>query len=159
MEHEGGGFWYSTPRVLEPVQSLVSKVSAWLGTKRDDEWWLKLHEDRLAKLIRRHGVDSGLAATARKDIATRLEHLGRVDEARLLREEVVAAFRRNRGNDDPYTLVEEEWLAHNLAMSGLAEQARVVALHIYEVRQRDLGPVHKDTIRAEALLSSIEDHL
>jgi hypothetical protein len=159
VDRISGGHWHDTPKHLRPLQSLLGKLSELVTRYKadDDEWWLKLHEDRLVTLIRRHGSDSGPATTARADIATRLEQLGRFDEARLLREEVVAAHRRNRGEDDLHTLIQEEWLVRDLWALGEREQARDLAVHIHQVRSRDQGVAHKDTLRAEALLRSIDE--
>lgn len=159
VERTKGGHWHDIPKPLRPFHALLGKLLASLTRYRsdDDELWLKLHEDRLVTLIRRHGSDSGPANTARADIATRLEQLGRLDEARLLRQEVVEAHRRNRGDDDFHTLIQEEWLVRDLRALGEREQARALAVHIHEVRNRDQGASHKDTLRAEALLRSIDE--
>lgn len=113
----------------------------------DAEDALKLFEKNLARQIRLFGVDGGGAANARAGVAGQLEKMGRFDEARLLRQEVLAAFRRNRGDEDRYTLLQEEWLAVNLAKSGLHEEARVHLVHIRDGYIRTFGPEHEYTQR------------
>jgi hypothetical protein len=79
----------------------------------------------------------------------------RFPEARLLRTEVLAAHRRHWGEEDPETLVAEEWLALNLANSGLTEDARPLLMRIYQVRLRTLGLEHKDTKQTKRFLERL----
>jgi hypothetical protein len=150
-----GRDWRYAPRWLWPASAWVRRTAQALGKNKDDEWWLKFHEDRLVGLIRRFGADSLQAASARADIATKLEGLGRLEEGRLLREEVVAAHRRNMGEEHPQTLVAEAWLVQNLMSSELSEQARPIALHVYDTRRRIQGHDHEDTLRAKRFLEEV----
>jgi hypothetical protein len=140
---------------MSPANDVLQRLGQSLGRNKDDEWWLKLHEDRLVGLIRRFGTDSRAASAARADIATRLEILGRLEEARLLREEVVAGHQRNVGEDHPATLAAQEWLVRNLT-SEQPELAREIALHVYEARRRTQGDDHEDTLRVKRVLEGLE---
>ena len=85
--------------------------------------------------------------------------MGRVVEARVLWEEAVAAYRRNRGVDDKFTLEYEVWLAANLMKSGLFGEARPLVAHVCEIRLRTLGPENEDTKTAEQRLAVIDEAL
>lgn len=118
---------------------------------------LQAQEDLLARAISVTGPDSGPASNARTMIAGELEGMGRFDEARLLRREVLAAHQRNVGVEHVATLSAELWLAINLRNSGLPTQARPLAEHAFEGRRRLLGADHKTTLSAQRFLATVDD--
>jgi len=107
-------------------------------------------------MIRQFGPDGGPTANARADVAKQLEKMGRFAEARLLREEVVAANRRHRGDEHQLTLEAEEWLIVNLRDSGLLKEARSLCSQNREARLRKLGPDNEATVRVSRLLETID---
>ena len=127
-----------------------------MNRNEDPEERLNRLEALLARQIRIFGPDGGPAANARELVATQLEKMDRFTEARLLREEVVAAFRRNRGEEDEYTLLAEEWLGTNLAKSGKPREARLLYGHVYEIRLRTAGPEDKGTLRTQQILRGLD---
>jgi len=64
-------------------------------------------EEILDTHIRVFGPDGGPTSNAKAEVTKRLEALERFVEARVLREEVVAANRRHRGNE---ALVTNPWV-------------------------------------------------
>jgi hypothetical protein len=149
----GKGRW-KPARWRHPIGRWTKRVSDRLAKDQSPEWRLKMLENALAMTIRRNGPDSGPAARGRGLVAEQLEQMGRLTEARLLREEALAAHRRNVGDDDEQTLIAEAELALNMAKSGLREEAKVLYGHVYEVRLRILGPEHELTQRTERRLAS-----
>jgi hypothetical protein len=121
------------------MNKVVGHMADRLGDK-DPEQALKRAEETLTSQVARTGPDSREANLARAEVAKWLEKLERWTEARVLREKVLASFVENRGADDHHTLVYEEWLAHNLAWSGMLEEAKPLYIHVREVRRRTLGP-------------------
>jgi len=115
---------------------------------------LKMHEDRLVTLIRRFGSEGAPAAAARVDIARALEELGRFDEAQLLMEKALEAYRTNLGEEHRVTISAEEWLASNHARAGRFEEARALAQHAFEVSERALGPDDDLTMWAKRFLNT-----
>ena len=89
--------------------------------------------------IRHFGEDSGPACRAREDLAKGLDSVGRHTEARVLREQVVAACRRNRGPEDEQTLDAELWLVVSLAREGIYEEALPLAIHLRDGRRHIKG--------------------
>jgi hypothetical protein len=85
--------------------------------------------------IRHFGEDSGQACRAREDLAKSLDAVGRHTEARVLREQVVSACRRNRGPEDEQTLDAELWLVVSLAREGLTGEALPLAVHVRDGRR------------------------
>lgn len=75
-------------------------------------------------------LTGGPTANARELLAKRLEKADRWPEARVLREEVLAARRRNLGADDEGTLSAERWLARSLAHDRIDEEAVALADHV-----------------------------
>jgi ATP-binding cassette, subfamily B, bacterial len=74
---------------------------------------------------------------------------GRTEEAVALHEQILAAYERVLGPDNPSTLGARNNLANALRAAGRAEEA--VALHeqVLAVRQRVLGPEHPDTVQSQ----------
>lgn len=145
MSRAAAGGWWKPPRWMHPFGVLLRKVAERVSENRGPEFRLDYMEDSLATVIRKFGPDSGPAARGRASVANQLESMGRLAEARLLREEALAAHRRNVGDDDEQTLVAEGWLAVNLVKSGLREEAKAHFSHVYEVRLRTLGLEHELT--------------
>ena len=150
----GWGWWGGT-KWLRASGVRIRHVAYKLLALRDPAENLKVAEDVLARQIRLFGPDGGPTANARAEVAKRLEILERFVEARVLREEVVAAFRRHRGNDDLYTLVAEEWLAFDLVQCGMRDEASDLYSHVFQVRLRDLGPDDAKTVHARANLAAM----
>lgn len=71
-----------------------------------------------------------------RTLAKALDSAGRQTEARVLREQVVAACRRNRGDEDEQTLDAELWLAVSLAREGMYKGALSLATHAADGRRR-----------------------
>jgi hypothetical protein len=148
-------------RILEtgPMQGSrrwAERVAERLMANEDPEHVLELKQKVLDRQIRVHGVDGGPTANARGDVAQQLVKMDRLVEARVLWEEAVAAYRRNRGPDDGYTLDYEEWLAANLMKSGLSGEARPLVVLVRDVRLRTLGPEDEKTERAQRRLATID---
>jgi hypothetical protein len=150
-----GWGWWSGTKWLRALGTRIRQVAYKVLAHRDPADNLMIAEDVLAKQLRRFGPDGGPTANARAEVAKRLEILGRFVEARVLREEVVAANRRHRGNDDLYTLAAEEWLAFDLVQCGMRDEASELYSHVYEVRLRDIGPDDARTAHARANLAAM----
>jgi hypothetical protein len=118
---------------------------------------LELAENLLAQEIRLVGPDGGPTSRARADVAKQLERMGRLTEARLLRQEVLDANRHHLGDEHPYTLGAEMWLGANLRDSQLLEEARPLFAHVCHVRRHTLGPNDERTLEAESYLASLDD--
>ena len=117
---------------------------------------LALAEKTLARVIRIYGPDGGPTAVNRAHVARRLEALGRYDEARLLRQDVVAAYQRHFGIDNQHTLSAELALGINLAKSGMTDDARTMFTRVCEGRSRVLGPNDEATKSANRWLASLD---
>jgi hypothetical protein len=135
---------------------LADKETERLSAGEDPEKVLRRLKRVLDLQIKVFGVDGGPTAKARFQVAMQLEKMGRLAEARVFLNEVVAAYSRNRGADDRYTLEYEEWLAANLMKSGLMDQARPLMMHVCDVRSRTLGPDDDGTKRARRRLAAID---
>jgi hypothetical protein len=122
-----------------------------LESKYTPDEQIAMAEQRVQTLIRTHGVDGGPTATARADLAERLERADRWSEARVLREEVLIARRRNLGADNEQTLSAELWLARNLTRDGMYEQALALAQH---ARAQAVDDEHIES--AERMVARIE---
>jgi eukaryotic-like serine/threonine-protein kinase len=155
VESDGRG-WHTSPRW---VDSLFSKAKTWAFRTADytPEEALEAAEKGLALQIRLYGPDGGPTAASRGDVARQLERMGRLTEARLLREESLAAYQRRLGVEHRYTLDAELWLGMNLKAAGLPEEARSHFVHVCEVRRRILGPDDEQTHLAERFLASLGD--
>ena len=81
--------------------------------------------------------------------------IDRYDEARLLQEKSLDAYRLNLGDEHPDTLVAEFNLALNLSQSGFARDAIPLGAHVYEDRRRIFGPEAKETQSAEPELLTV----
>lgn len=123
----------------------TKKLAQRLMDNKDPEKSLAEAEDVLAMLIRLHGPDSEQAVVGRGEVARRLESLNRFAEARLLREDLLVANRRNLGNDHISTLGAEANLAMNLIHEGSRREALPLLQHVRDVRLATLGPEDKDT--------------
>ena len=155
VEGDGRG-WHTSPRW---VDSLFSKAKKWAFRTANytPEEALEAAESGLTLQIRLYGPDGGPTAASRGDVARQLEQLGRLTEARLLREESFAAYQRRLGDEHRYTLDSELWLGMNLKPSGLPHDARSHFAHVCEVRRRILGPDDQQTQLAERFLASLGD--
>ena len=133
---------------------LARKAVDRLDAGSDPEDILERRRRLLDRQIKVFGIDGGPTANSRADVAEQLEKMDRLPEARVLREEVVVAYRRNRGADDLFTVDSEEWLAANLMRSGMTADARPLLDHIVDIRLRTLGAQHEATRRAQRRLSA-----
>lgn len=138
-------------KLLQRIRQRAEK-SADFGTPEEALEW---YEKSLRRQIRIYGPDGGPTAVGRAHVATKLEDLGRFDEARLLREAVVAGYRRHLGDEHVYTLSAELALGINLQRSGMTDQARRVLIHVYEERKRILGPDDEATLTASRWLAAM----
>lgn len=117
---------------------------------------MQRYERLLAIQTRLFGVDGGPTANAREDFAKALEGAEQWSEARLFREEVLGARRRNLGEDHRDTLIAEIWLARNLAHDAMYEEALFLAIHARDCWRRDDQVDDEDIDVAERLVTSIE---
>jgi hypothetical protein len=151
----GKGRW-KPPRWRHPIGRWAERNAERLAQNESPEWRLRVVENALARAIRRFGPASGPAARGRAEVAKQLEIMGRLSEARLLRQEALAAHRLNLGADDEQTLVTEALLALNMRRSGLLEEAKAHLTHVYDVRLRTLGPEHELTQWTGRSLASVD---
>jgi hypothetical protein len=129
-----------------------------LQSKRlDPEDRLQVAEAALASVVRRRGGDSPLAAQARAEVARRLEDLGRLTEARLLRENAVATYSHVFGSDHPSTLTHKLMLVRNQHGARSFEEARLMAVDVHNVSLQVLGGDHETTKRAEDWIRRIDE--
>jgi hypothetical protein len=71
--------------------------------------------------------------------------MARMDEARLLRREVIEAKRRHVGDEHESKLIAEFLTAEILTASRMTDEAIELMKHDLEVQQRVLGPAHAHT--------------
>jgi Tetratricopeptide repeat len=150
------GGWVVLPHWLEaPLGKIRKKLESFVyrGTPEES---LEAAEDILRRQIRIFGPDGGPAAVGRANVAKKLEDLGRLDEARLLRREVVAGYKRHLGDGHIYTLSAELALGINLKTSGMSDEARDLFTHVHEERTRVLGPDDEATLTASRWLTSMD---
>jgi hypothetical protein len=117
-DSEGRG-WQTRPKWIEAMAGAAGNLRERLEKGRDPAVVLRLAESNLERQLRRFGPDGSPTARAREQLAQRLEAMGRFEEARPLRELVADGYRRHFGDEHPFTLTEEEWLAINLSKSGM----------------------------------------
>ena len=98
----------------------------------DAEWALQL-------AIKVSGLEGGPTTVPRRKLAWQLERANRFDEARVLREQVITSMLRHLQGDDLDTLHDEEYLAANLARSGMAEVAQPLWHHVLKVPRVVIG--------------------
>jgi hypothetical protein len=160
MDSPSSSEWSEGRKWFQGISKAGRRMTERRGGK-DPENTLKLAEGALAFWIKRKGPDSREATGARADVAEWLERLEWWTEARVLREKVLASCTENWGADDPRTLIPEEWLAQNLAWSGMLEEANQASLrHVLECRRQILGGSADDnTLRVEARLAEINRYL
>jgi hypothetical protein len=151
-----GRGWKIHPRWVTAIGEWAGKTSERLSQDQTPEESLKRAEAALALMIRTHGPDGMPTAMGRARVAWQLEKMDRYTEARLLREEVLAAHRHHLGEEALSTLTSEENLAFNLNGAGMRDDARAHCIHVAEVRRRVLGADNKDTQRANRLLDVID---
>jgi hypothetical protein len=157
MARPDGRGWSNPPKLLKKLGERAHNLAERMNKNDPPEELLHRMEVLLARQIRLFGLDGGPTANARGAVAKQLERLGRLPEARLLREEILAAQRHHRGAEDPQTLNAELWLAINLRNQGLPEDARPFFVHVCEARRRVLGPDDEETVLADKYLASLDD--
>ena len=129
-EREGRG-WFRGQRFRR------ASGLAWRLWKRKEsqltlEERIEMVEAQIQFFIRTTGVDGGPTNNARALLASYLEDADRWLEARVLREEVLDARRRNLGTEESPTVTAELALAVNLSHAGLNVDALPLALHARE---------------------------
>ena len=136
----------------------MDRLRNWADRKADlpPQEALEFAERNLDRQIRIYGPDGGPTAVGRWNVATKLEALGRYEEARLLRREVIAAYGRHVGAEHPHTLSAELALGINLAKSGLCDDARTLFEHVLEHGRRVLPPDDETTKTASRWLASLD---
>jgi len=105
------------------VERFVRGLAARLEAQFTPDERVEMAERNIQTHSRFAGSDGGPAVNAREDLARSLEHADRWTEARVLREEVLAARRRNLGEENVQTLTAEVRLAVNLSHDGLNADA------------------------------------
>lgn len=146
-----GRGWQKRP-ILSRLGSVARKTALRFDGNYTPDEHIEMAEQRLRILTRTYGVDGGPTAKGRADLAERLEHADRWTEARVLREEVLDARRRNLGADHQETLSAELWLARNLSRDGMHEQALALATH---ARDGAVDDEHRQG--AERMVAYIEE--
>ena len=124
----------------------------------DPEKMVRGYEDAIATSIRIFGPDGGPTNNGRHHLATELERTGQLAEARVLREEVLNAYRRHRDSEDPGVLAAEEYLAANLYRSGMFDEARPLFTHVRDSRERTLGSEDPATQRPGNWLAAMDSN-
>jgi hypothetical protein len=152
----GARGWHILPLWLDKLVGRARQKVEDSATYDTPEEALEAAEKILRRQIRLYGPDGGPVAVGRSNVAKRLEDLGRFDEARLLREEVVAGYRRHLGDDHIYTLSAELALGINLKNSGMPDEARNVFAHVHEERKRVLGADDEATLTASRWLATMD---
>ena len=84
----------------------------------DPESALQSAQDTLDWSIRHRGPESTMTINAKREVAERLEHLGRYEEAVRIRTDIAAHFRLELGADDPNVLTAEAFQAFDLDRLG-----------------------------------------
>jgi hypothetical protein len=141
---------------LRVTSKLAAKVEKRLSKDMSPQERLTKVEDALDVLIRTYGPDGGPTANGRSRVADELEAMDRYQEARLLRQEALAAFRHHLGNDRPRTIEAETMLARNFLDSGLRGEARPLLRHIHDAEEARLGPNNVGTVWASKWLEYLD---
>ena len=126
-----GWFGATMSRLMEKGMKLLEPH---LGYTPDE--LVEAMEQTVARQVRLSGEDSGPAANNRLDLAEALVAADRPVEARLLLEEVLAACRRNRGDEDEQTFTAELLLARSLASEGMLDEALSLGTRIAIMRSK-----------------------
>jgi hypothetical protein len=142
-----GWGWWTLPSWTDPIGERLDHLRDRLEKDQDPEARLRWTESWLARLLRLFGPNGAPTTRARADAAKYLEAMDRFEEARPLREQVADAYRRNLGDEQPDTLISEEWFAINLSRCGMLMESRALLSHVLEVRLRTLGDADDQTIR------------
>jgi hypothetical protein len=157
MVHLAGWGWGRRPRWVLAIGRFASRVEKRFSEGDDLDTAIEDAERVLQLAIKFSGLDGGPTTAARRQFAWRLEQANRFDEARLHREQLLASMMRHLPLDDLDTLHDEEYLAANLARSGMANRARPLWHHILEAREISLGPDHEDCLRIRRSLFISDD--
>ena len=128
MGNPKGRAWFRKQK-FRRINGLVFRFLKRSEAKMTPEERIEMIEESIQFCIRTTGVDGGPTANGRELLATCLEDADRWVEARVLREEVLSARRRNLGDEERFTLSAELYLAINLSHFGLNADALPLALH------------------------------
>jgi eukaryotic-like serine/threonine-protein kinase len=109
---------------------------------------LQSAQDTLEWSLRHRGPDSPMTLEAKSEVAQKLERLGRLNDALVLRDEVVTQWRSTLGTDDPHTLAAEAAQGFVLDRLGRHAEALPLFAHIVEARTSALGRAHVSTCAA-----------
>lgn len=166
MDRPDGRGWWKAPNWVgrvtgRPVVWLTAKVDGKLEELDQEEpdpaqAALDRTEARLTRMIRIFGPDGGPTAAARAEVASQLEKMGRLTEARLYREAALEANRNHFGPEHIDTLTAEWWLAVNLYGEQMFNEAKPLAVHASDGLRSQLGPDDERTIEIEKLRSWID---
>ncbi len=146
-----------------PVPWLRNRISQAAGRaaermELDPESALQSARATLDWSIRHRGPESAMTVNAKGEVAERLEHLGRYEEALQLRADIVAHLRLHLGTDDPSTLTAEGFEAFDLDRMGRHAEALPLFSHVLTGRKDALGPDDALTLLAmEWLGCSLSD--
>jgi hypothetical protein len=154
-----GWSWRTRPKWVETMSQAAGNLRERIEKGRDPAVVLRWSESNLARQLRLFGSDGSPTARAREQVAQRLEAMDRFEEARPLRELVADGYRKHFGDEHPYTLTQEEWLAINLMHSGMFTEARTLLKHIHEIGLRTLGAADDETLKASGRLAYIDEQL
>ncbi len=157
MVHLAGWGWGKRPTWVLTIGRFGSRMERRFSEGDDPDTAIEDAERALQLAIKVSGLDGGPTTVARRQLAWKLEQANRFVEARLHREQVFASMMRHLPPDDLGTLHDEEYLAANLARSGMADRARPLWHHIREAREISLGPDHEDSLRIRRLLLISDD--
>jgi hypothetical protein len=166
MDRPDGRGWWKTPKwvgrlIGRPVDWLAIKLTRRLDERDQQEpdpaqAALERTETRLTWAIHLFGPDGGPTAGARADVASQLEKMDRLAEARLLREADLDANRYHFGPEHLDTLTAEWWLATNLCRQHMIDETKPLVVHARDGLRLQLGPDNERTIEIEKLLSSLD---
>jgi tetratricopeptide (TPR) repeat protein len=120
---------------------------------------LQSAQDTLEWSRRHRGPDSPMTLDAKSEVAQKLERLGRLDDALVLRDEVVTQWRSALGADDPHTLAAEAAQGFDLNRLGRHAEALPLFAHIVEARTSALGRAHASTCAALEWLGCTQRYL
>jgi hypothetical protein len=155
VEADGRG-WFTVPAWFRKIGDWGYGFFERATKHKDPEVNLERAENNLATTIRQFGPDGGPTANARALVADRLEEMDRYTEALLLRQDVLDAQRRRRGDLDPVTLRAELYLGFNLGHTGFYDEAKPLFRHVLEKGPVVLGADHSEVRAARRWLDALD---
>jgi tetratricopeptide (TPR) repeat protein len=137
----------------------TGELATWVDRRAErsadnDEERLSLAEKRLAKCVEKEGPGSPRTINAMEAVAKCREGLGHYDDARPLREQVLALRRRNLGKEHPLSLAAEARLAVTLIGIQRPDLAKPMLEHV----RRGLTAAHgRDDVTVLAVSERLAD--